>query len=70
MRLDDVDELGLPLEQRVEVGVGRRHLLVDLLVLGEHRAGFGDSLLDVSPHVLVLVERRLLQQDPDRVTRG
>ena len=57
-------------EERVEVRVGLRHErgdLVEALLLGED---VGHGLLDVAEDRLLLVERRLLEQDADAVPRG
>ena len=57
------------LHQGIEVGIGIRHLITDLVValhLFENRA---HAFLDVAQHGLLFVERRLLLQDAHRVTR-
>ena len=51
------------------IGVLGGHLLGDLVVLVQHRLGLGDALLDVPQNRLVLVELRLLSEQPDRKPR-
>ena len=64
--LDDLHELALLGQQRVEVGVGLPHRRADLLEAGQRVAQRLDRLLDVAAHVEVLVQRRLLQEHADR----
>jgi hypothetical protein len=56
--------------QRVEVGVGVGHLLADRVVAVELGLDGTGALLDVAQDGLVLVELRLLHEDPDGVARG
>ena len=63
--LDDLHELALLGEQRVEVGVGLPHRRADLLEAGQRVAERLDRLLDVAAHVELLVERRLLLEHAD-----
>ena len=50
-------------------GVVDRHLVADLFVTLEQLLDGANGFHDVAEHVLGLVERRLLQQDPDAVAR-
>ena len=68
--LDDLHQLALLGQQRVEVGVGLPHRRADLLEAGQRVAERLDRLLDVAAHVELLVERRLLLQDARRCSPG
>ena len=57
-------------EQRVVVGVGVGHLGRDLVVAVELGLDLAGALLDVAEDGLVLVERRLLEQDARRSRPG
>ena len=63
--VDVLLELAHLLEQRVVVGVGLGHLGGDLVVAVELGLDLAGALLDVAEDGLLLVERRLLEQDAD-----
>ncbi len=68
--VDGLLELAHLLHQRVEVGVRLGHLGGDLVEAVDLRLDLADALLDVAEDGLLLVQRRLLQQDADGVARG
>ena len=63
-------ELAHLLHESVEVRVRIGHLGGDLVEAVQLALDLGHALLDVAQHRLVLVERRLLHEDADRVARG
>jgi hypothetical protein len=63
-------ELAHLLHERVEVRIRLGHLCGDLVVALDLRQGLAHPLLDVAEHVLVLGQRRLLQEDADGVARA
>ena len=69
-RVDLLLELAHLLHEGVEVGVGFAHLGGDLVEPVEVDLDLAEAFLDVAAHVLLLVERWLLQQDADAVARG
>ena len=56
--------------ERIEIGIGVGHLGADLVETLDLRKNVPESHLDVFQDGLLLVERRLLLQDADRVPRG
>ena len=56
--------------QLVEVGVGLGHLGGDLVEPVDLGLDLAEALLDIAEHGLGLVQRGLLEQDADAVTRG